>query len=165
MYAQENNSLPVWIILSPAHHHISINSQPFLVGIVSISSCSGSSTSFHQSIFSLIYLQERNIRFVLNIKEQDVFHDKCMGTLIQNSQGEKLQDLHLVFVWGGGGGGGADLTTMVCWFKLIISRHCSFFGKTVGNTLWTCIKTTPPKKQVIKFQEGVKTKQTKYVKI
>ena len=36
MYAQDNNSLPVWIILSPAHHHISINSQPFLVGIVSI---------------------------------------------------------------------------------------------------------------------------------
>ena len=28
-------SLPVWIILSPAHHHVSINSQPFLVGIVS----------------------------------------------------------------------------------------------------------------------------------
>ena len=35
MYAQDNNSLPVWIILSPAHHHISIKSQPFLVGIVS----------------------------------------------------------------------------------------------------------------------------------
>ena len=35
MYAQDNNSLPVWIILSPAHHHISINSQLFLVGIVS----------------------------------------------------------------------------------------------------------------------------------
>ena len=35
MYAQDNNSLPVWIILSQAHHHISINSQPFLVGIVS----------------------------------------------------------------------------------------------------------------------------------
>ena len=35
MYAQDNNSLPVWIILSPAHLHISINSQPFLVGIVS----------------------------------------------------------------------------------------------------------------------------------
>ena len=37
MYAQDNNSLPVWIILSPAHHHISTNSQPFLVGIVSCS--------------------------------------------------------------------------------------------------------------------------------
>ena len=36
MYAQDNNSLPVWIILSPAHHHISINSQPFLLGIVSL---------------------------------------------------------------------------------------------------------------------------------
>ena len=36
MYAQDNNSLPVWIILSPAHHHISTNSQPFLVGIVSL---------------------------------------------------------------------------------------------------------------------------------
>ena len=35
MYAQDNNSLPVWIILSPAYHRISINSQPFLVGIVS----------------------------------------------------------------------------------------------------------------------------------
>ena len=35
MYTQDNNSLPVCIILSPAHHHISINSQPFLVGIVS----------------------------------------------------------------------------------------------------------------------------------
>ena len=35
MYAQDNNSLPVWIILSQAHHHISTNSQPFLVGIVS----------------------------------------------------------------------------------------------------------------------------------
>ena len=36
MYAQDNNSLPVWNILSQAHHHISINSQPLLVGIVSI---------------------------------------------------------------------------------------------------------------------------------
>ena len=35
VYAQDNNSLPVWIISSQAHHHISINSQPFLVGIVS----------------------------------------------------------------------------------------------------------------------------------
>ena len=35
MYTQDNNSLPVWIILSQAHHHISINSHPFLVGIVS----------------------------------------------------------------------------------------------------------------------------------
>ena len=35
MYAQDNNSLPVWFILSPAPHHISTNSQPFLVGIVS----------------------------------------------------------------------------------------------------------------------------------
>ena len=35
MYAQDNNTLPVWIISSQAHHHISINSQPFLVGIVS----------------------------------------------------------------------------------------------------------------------------------
>ena len=35
MYAQDNNPLPVWIILSQPHHHISINSQPFLVGIVS----------------------------------------------------------------------------------------------------------------------------------
>ena len=35
MYAQDNNPLPVWIILSQAYHHISINSQPFLVGIVS----------------------------------------------------------------------------------------------------------------------------------
>ena len=33
--AQDNNTLPVWIILSPAYHHISINSRPFLVGIVS----------------------------------------------------------------------------------------------------------------------------------
>ena len=35
MYAQDNNSLPVWFILSPAYHHISISSQPFLVRIVS----------------------------------------------------------------------------------------------------------------------------------
>ena len=35
MYAQDNNSLPVWFISSPAYHHISISSQPFLVGIVS----------------------------------------------------------------------------------------------------------------------------------
>ena len=35
MYAQDNNILPVWTILSPAYHHISINSHPFLVGIVS----------------------------------------------------------------------------------------------------------------------------------
>ena len=35
MYAQDNNSLPVCIILSPAYHHISTNSQPFLVGIAS----------------------------------------------------------------------------------------------------------------------------------
>ena len=35
VYAQDNNSLPVWIILSPAYHHISTISQPFLLGIVS----------------------------------------------------------------------------------------------------------------------------------
>ena len=35
MYAQDNNPLPVWIILTQGHHHISTNSQPFLVGIVS----------------------------------------------------------------------------------------------------------------------------------
>ena len=35
MYTQDHNSLPVWFILSLAYHHISINSQPFLVGIVS----------------------------------------------------------------------------------------------------------------------------------
>ena len=35
VYAQDNNTLPVWIISSQAHHHISINSQTFLVGIVS----------------------------------------------------------------------------------------------------------------------------------
>ena len=29
------HSLPVWIISSQVHHHISTNSQPFLVGIVS----------------------------------------------------------------------------------------------------------------------------------
>ena len=36
MYTQDNNTLPVWIILSSAYHHISINSRPFLVGIVQI---------------------------------------------------------------------------------------------------------------------------------
>ena len=36
MYAQDNNSLPVWIIfVTSLLTHISINSQPFLVGIVS----------------------------------------------------------------------------------------------------------------------------------
>ena len=45
MYAQDNNSLPVWIISSQAHHHISINSQPFLVGIVSSTSVSSASRS------------------------------------------------------------------------------------------------------------------------
>ena len=30
------HSLPVWIILSQVHHRISTNSQPFLVGIVSL---------------------------------------------------------------------------------------------------------------------------------
>ena len=35
MYAQDNNSLSVWSNnLSPAYHHNSINSHPFLVGIV-----------------------------------------------------------------------------------------------------------------------------------
>ena len=38
VYAQDKNTLPVWIILSPAYHHISINSHPFLVGIVSYTS-------------------------------------------------------------------------------------------------------------------------------
>ena len=36
MYAQDNNSLPVWsIFVTSLLTHISINSQPFLVGIVS----------------------------------------------------------------------------------------------------------------------------------
>ena len=35
MYAQDNNSLPVWILVTSLPNHISINSQPFLVGIVS----------------------------------------------------------------------------------------------------------------------------------
>ena len=38
MYAQDNNSLPVWIIVTSLPTHISINSHPFLVGIVSHSS-------------------------------------------------------------------------------------------------------------------------------
>ena len=49
MYAQDNNSLPVWIILSPAHHHISINSQPFLVGIVSDQHVSSFDSQANQS--------------------------------------------------------------------------------------------------------------------
>ena len=36
MYAQDNNPLPVWIIVTSLPTHISINSQPFLVGIVSM---------------------------------------------------------------------------------------------------------------------------------
>ena len=36
MYAQDNNSLPVWTFVTSLLTHISINSQPFLVGIVSI---------------------------------------------------------------------------------------------------------------------------------
>ena len=35
MYAQDNNTLPVWIIVTSLLTCISINSQPFLVGIVS----------------------------------------------------------------------------------------------------------------------------------
>ena len=35
MYAQDNNSLPVWIFVTSLLTHISINSQPFLVGILS----------------------------------------------------------------------------------------------------------------------------------
>ena len=36
VYAQDNNPLPVWIIVTSLPTHISINSQPFLVGIVSL---------------------------------------------------------------------------------------------------------------------------------
>ena len=35
MYAQDNNTLPVWIIVTSLLTCISINSQPFPVGIVS----------------------------------------------------------------------------------------------------------------------------------
>ena len=49
MYAQDNNSLPVWIILSPAYHHISINSHPFLVGIVSDYQVSSFASQANQS--------------------------------------------------------------------------------------------------------------------
>ena len=49
MYAQDNNSLPVWLILSPAYHHISINSHPFLVGIVSDSQVSSFDSQANQS--------------------------------------------------------------------------------------------------------------------
>ena len=35
------HSLPVWIISSQTHHHISTNSQPFLVGIVSLDTLRG----------------------------------------------------------------------------------------------------------------------------
>ena len=54
MYAQDNNSLPVWFILSPAYHHISINSQPFLVGIVSDLQVSSSDSQANESIQSSI---------------------------------------------------------------------------------------------------------------
>ena len=36
VYAQDNNSLPVWTFVTSLLTHISINSQPFLVGIVSL---------------------------------------------------------------------------------------------------------------------------------
>ena len=49
MYAQDNNTLPVWIILSPAYHHISTNSQPFLVGIVSDKQVSSFDSQANQS--------------------------------------------------------------------------------------------------------------------
>ena len=37
MYAKYNNPLPVWIIVTSLPAHISINSHPFLVGIVTAS--------------------------------------------------------------------------------------------------------------------------------
>ena len=49
MYAQDNNSLSVWIISSQTHHHISINSQPFLVGIVSDEQVSSFDSQANQS--------------------------------------------------------------------------------------------------------------------
>ena len=62
MYAQDNNSLPVWIILSPAHHHISINSQPFLVGIVS---------SANQRGIKIFHYHADNGRFADNMFNAD----------------------------------------------------------------------------------------------
>ena len=58
MYAQDNNTLPVWIILSPAYHRISINSYPFLVGIVLVTglSVTGAETSQSDFVVSFVIL-------------------------------------------------------------------------------------------------------------
>ena len=49
MYAQDNNSLPVWTFVTSLLTHISINSQPFLVGIVSDKQVSSFNSQANQS--------------------------------------------------------------------------------------------------------------------
>ena len=84
MYTQDNNSLPVGIILSQAHHHISTNSQPFLVGIVSdyqVSSFDSQANQLNQSSIQRELLMPSPE--VINLTLSD---DETQPDLIQSNQ-------------------------------------------------------------------------------
>ena len=68
MYTQDNNSIPVWFILSPAYNHISINSQPILVGIVSINSL----TVFVPRDILDFYFSERRVPEGITLRPDDL---------------------------------------------------------------------------------------------
>ena len=85
MYAQDNNSQPVWIILSPAYHHISINSQPFLVGIVSDEQVSSFDSQANQSNQSAI--QQELLMPSPEVIDLTLSDDKIQPDPIRSDQG------------------------------------------------------------------------------
>ena len=86
VYAQDNNSLPVWFILSPAHHHISINSQPFLVGIVSTPSES-------QAALNNFKKGTKRDASVYPIFKNDKYYDTFQRSFLANLKAQGLYDV------------------------------------------------------------------------
>ena len=91
MYAQDDNSLPVWIISSKIYHHISINSQPFLVGIVS--EFKHQTTSESQTALNNIKKGTKRDVSVYAIFKNDKYYDTFQWSFLANLKAQGLYDV------------------------------------------------------------------------
>ena len=78
----------VWIILSPAHHHISINSQPFLVGIVSDLQVSSFDSQANQSNQS--FIQQELLMPSPEVIDLTLSDDEIQPDPIRSDQGTSM---------------------------------------------------------------------------
>ena len=77
-----------WIILSPAYHHISINSHPFLVGIVSDQQVSSFESQANQSSQSSI--QRELLMPSPEVIDLTLSDDEIQPDLIRSNQGTSM---------------------------------------------------------------------------